>query len=61
MNTFKKRITTCPSFVAAVTKHGDQWILGMPVQMWTHEQTMDWREAIHMRLYEQGLLPRVID
>lgn len=55
---FRKKVPP-PSFVAAVTKHGDQWILGVPFCCWPTEKTFDWKEALRVVGMERGLIPRV--
>jgi hypothetical protein len=54
-----KKVPARISYVAAVTKHGDHWLLGVPPKCWPNEQTFDWREHLSMRLMEQGVKARV--
>lgn len=51
------------SFVEAVTKHGDNWKLGIPFPLasglYRDTSRDDDREYARMQLMEQGILPRV--
>lgn len=63
MNAYKKVAPHHISFVEAVTRYGDNWTLhqSIPLATQTAEVTRDFREAIRMRLMEEGNMPRVLD
>ena len=60
MNTFKRVAPKQISFVAAVTKHGDNWHYGIPLlDVGTEDRPHDRRDLTIMKLCERGTEPRV--